>query len=74
MERSIILNDTQIKHKIKRIAYQIYEENIEESEIILAGINGNGFVFTHKIAEALRKISPLNVLVCEVIIDKKITE
>jgi len=71
MERSIILNDTQIKHKIKRIAYQIYEENVEESEIILAGINGNGFVFTHKIAEALREISPLNVLVCEVIIDKK---
>ncbi|PCH77353.1 MAG: phosphoribosyltransferase [Flavobacteriaceae bacterium] len=71
MERSIILNNTQILHKIKRIAYQIYEENVTESEIILAGINGNGYVFTLKIAEALRKISNLEVKVCEVIIDKK---
>ncbi|PCI35224.1 MAG: phosphoribosyltransferase [Flavobacteriaceae bacterium] len=71
MERSIILNDAQIKHKIKRIAYQIYEENVTESEIVLAGINGNGFVFTHKIAEALSKISPLKVHLCEVFIDKK---
>ncbi len=71
MERSIILNDAQIKHKIKRIAYQIYEENVTESEIILAGINGNGFIFTHKIAEVLAQISPLKVHLCEVFIDKK---
>lgn len=71
MERSIILNNAQIQHKIKRIAYQIYEENVSETEIILAGINGNGFVFTHKIAEVLSQISPLKVTLCEVFIDKK---
>jgi pyrimidine operon attenuation protein / uracil phosphoribosyltransferase len=37
-----ILNDRQIRNKLKRLTIQILENNIEESEIILAGINNNG--------------------------------
>jgi pyrimidine operon attenuation protein / uracil phosphoribosyltransferase len=37
-----ILDDRQIRHKLKRLTIQILENNIEESEIILAGINNNG--------------------------------
>ena len=33
-----ILNHNQIGQKIKRIAYQIYEANSFENEIIIAGI------------------------------------
>ena len=40
-----ILNHTDIEHKIRRIAYQIYETHLNEEEIVLAGINGNGYVF-----------------------------
>ena len=43
-KNNIILTNQEIKHKIKRIAYQIYESNVEESEIILAGIAENGYV------------------------------
>ena len=39
---TIILNHNQIDQKIKRIAYQIYEANSFENEIIIAGIQGNG--------------------------------
>ncbi len=71
MNQNLILNPVQINHKIKRIAYQIYETFSEEKEVVIAGINGNGFVFAQKIAEALAKIAPMNILVCEVHINKK---
>ena len=68
---SIILNQVQISQKIRRIAYQIYETNSSEEEIILAGILGNGFIFAEKLMEVLNEISPLNVILCKVNIDKK---
>ena len=71
MSRSIILNDQQIKDKIRRIAYQIYESNTKEKEIILAGIRQNGYVLAERIATVLSSISPIEVTLCEVLIDKK---
>ena len=72
MKSSIILTNEQIKNKTRRIAYQIYETNCNEKEIIIAGINGNGFVFAQNIATILNDISELKVILCEVKIDKKI--
>ena len=51
-----ILNHADIEHKIRRIAYQIYETHLNEEEIVLAGINGNGYVFAEKLAVALAGI------------------
>jgi len=70
-ENHIILNNTQINQKIKRIAYQIYESNSSEKEVIIAGIVGNGFIFSKKIAKVLEEISTIKVTLCEVLIDKK---
>lgn len=71
MESTIILTNEQIKNKTKRIAYQIYETNSNEKEIIIAGISGNGFVFAKNIAVILATISDLKIVICEVKIDKK---
>lgn len=71
MTKNIILTKEQIDHKTKRIAYQIYETFVDESEIVLAGISKNGFVFAEKIAEQLRVISEIEVCLCEVFIDKQ---
>lgn len=71
MSQNIILNHQEIEFKVKRIAYQIYETFIDEKEIIIAGINGNGIVFAEKITSVLQNISPIKVILCEVIIDKK---
>jgi pyrimidine operon attenuation protein/uracil phosphoribosyltransferase len=71
MNRSIILNNQQINHKIKRIAFQIYENNINEDSIVLAGIAKNGFIFAQKLKLVLEEISHLNILLCEVNINKK---
>lgn len=71
MSQSVILNNQQINHKIKRIAYQIYENNIDEKELILAGIKTNGYIFAQKIKKALNAICNIDIILCEVIINKK---
>jgi pyrimidine operon attenuation protein/uracil phosphoribosyltransferase len=71
MSQNIILNHQEIEFKIKRIAYQIYETFIDENEIVIAGIQGNGSIFANKIASELKNISPIKVVLCEVNIDKK---
>lgn len=67
----LILDHIQINHKIKRIAYQIYESNVDAGEIILAGIAHNGFELAKKLEEELKKISDLNLKLCEVKVNKK---
>ena len=56
---NIILNQKQIDHKTRRIAYQIYENNVSEKEVIIAGIVENGYLFAKKIKTAIEKISPI---------------
>jgi pyrimidine operon attenuation protein / uracil phosphoribosyltransferase len=65
-----ILTHTEIEHKIRRIAYQIYETFVDEETVVLAGIASNGFVLAQKIAMILEEISPLKIVLCEVFIDK----
>jgi len=67
---NIILTHEQIQHKIKRIAYQIYETNVKEKEIVIAGIAKNGFVFAQRLKTVLEDISDITVTLCEVTMDK----
>lgn len=69
--KQIILTHHEIEHKIKRIAYQIYESNVNEQELILAGIDGNGFLLAEKLRDVLKDISSIKVIICKVEIDKK---
>ncbi len=66
-----ILDHDAIVHKIKRIAYQIYESNVEEQEVVLAGIDSNGYVLAKKLKTILKKISTIEPVLCRVEIDKK---
>jgi len=68
---TIILDHNQINQKIIRIAYQIYEANSSEKEVVIAGIQGNGIYFAEQLATSLEKISSLKIILCEVYIDKK---
>jgi pyrimidine operon attenuation protein / uracil phosphoribosyltransferase len=70
MSKNIILTNQEIEHKIKRIAYQIYETFVDEEEIVIAGIASNGYTFAKKIATTLESISSLKVSLCEVQINK----
>lgn len=71
MTKSKILNKAQIQQKLKRMAWQIYEANYQETEITLAGIKGNGFVIAERLTEIISEISEIKVHLTEVIINKK---
>jgi pyrimidine operon attenuation protein/uracil phosphoribosyltransferase len=71
MSQNTILTHQEIEHKIKRIAYQIYETFVDEEEIVIAGIATNGFIFAQKIADALQEIATLKIALCEVNVNKQ---
>lgn len=71
MNQNIILTHEEIDHKITRIAWQIYETFSDEESIVIAGIASNGFIFAKKLAATLENISPLEVILCEVRINKQ---
>ena len=70
LTKKTILSHKEIEHKIKRIAYQIYESNVNETELIIAGIDSNGYLFAKKIKSILDKISSIKSTLCKVTIDK----
>ncbi len=69
--KNIILNHKEIHNKIRRIAYQIYESNVEETNVVLAGIENNGYLLAKKIKSQLDKISDINTTLCKVVVNKK---
>lgn len=71
LTKNTILSHKEIEHKIKRIAYQIYECNVDENVVVIAGIESNGFILARKIKQQLDKISVIESNLCKVIIDKK---
>ena len=66
-----ILSNVQIQHKIRRIAYQIYETNVSEKKIIIAGIEGGGLNFARKLQAVLQDITTAEIVLCKVMMDKK---
>ncbi|RFM30843.1 phosphoribosyltransferase family protein [Chitinophaga silvisoli] len=69
--KNVILTQDVIDKKIKRIAYEIYEHNSEEPEIILAGIWDRGTILAEKIAAILKEISPIRIKMIELKLDKQ---
>ena len=70
-DKKVILNDDQIRSKLKRISYQILETNSQSSELIIAGIESNGYLLAKELKKILNKLSNIEVTLCKVKIDKK---
>lgn len=70
--RRQILTALQTSQKIRRIAFEIYENNFQEKSIILAGIAGEGYEFAKRLTVELTDISPLKVELLELMFDKQI--
>lgn len=51
-----ILDHATIIQKIKRLSIEILENNYNESEIIIAGINNNGMLFANLLLNELKKM------------------
>jgi pyrimidine operon attenuation protein/uracil phosphoribosyltransferase len=69
-EKSLVLSGSQVIQKIRRIAYEIYENNFSEKSIVLAGIDGQGYELAKSIQKELKAISPLTISLVKVSLDK----
>lgn len=70
-ERTLILDHLKIQQKVNRMAYQIYEDNYDEKELIIAGIASQGYAFAKMLNKKLKEISPLEIKLVELKINKK---
>lgn len=66
-----VLEPLAIKHKIKRMALEIAEQNAEETELVIAAINGNGEVVAAKLKEQLQAIVPFQLQSLKININKR---
>ncbi|MBD8488041.1 phosphoribosyltransferase [Echinicola sp. CAU 1574] len=68
--KTLVLNHKQIQQKITRIAYEIYERNVGEGEVVFAGISGMGYVLAGLLVDKIKEISPLKVEKMKITLDK----
>lgn len=66
----LILDKETIMRKLRRMAYEIYEQNAEEKKLIFAGILDRGMTVALHLAEMLQKISPLQVSLLQIELDR----
>jgi pyrimidine operon attenuation protein / uracil phosphoribosyltransferase len=68
-----ILDAQSIRQKIVRIAFEILEDNYEESEIVIAGIcqDDEGYALAERIASELQRIGSLQVTLTSINLDKQ---
>ena len=67
----LILDKQQIAQKINRIAYQILEDNLDEKEIVLAGIWDRGYKLAIRLKSVLETIAAFKVTLVRVDIEKQ---
>ncbi len=70
MNKTVVLTNDQMKQKLQRMAWEIYEQNHSEDSIIVAGIAKRGFVLAEEIAKTLANISLIKVKLVSVNLDK----
>lgn len=65
-----ILNRPQILQKIKRMSYEIYEKNMEEKELVFAGVHERGYLFAKLLFTEFRQISAIPATLISIYLDK----
>jgi pyrimidine operon attenuation protein/uracil phosphoribosyltransferase len=72
MEKKVlILDEDRITRKLQRMAYQIWEHNSAEEEIVLVGIEGSGLAVAEDLGRRLKEISPIKIKVVSLRVNKK---
>lgn len=69
--RTTVLDSETAKRKIERIAWEIYERHIDESELYVIGIAESGYKLAQRILDNITRISPLKCELLKLEVDKK---
>ena len=70
IEKTKILDKKQLQQKINRLAWQIYEKNYTEKEIVIVGIEKRGVELANRISEVVSSISNIKVVRATINLDK----
>ena len=71
MAKTKILDTLQISRTLNRMAYEVYEKNYNEKELLLVGIEGNGYKVAERLYEILTKISSIKIKLSKLKLDKE---
>jgi len=69
-KKSKILNAEEINQKLKRLAWQVYEKNSVEKEVIIVGISERGLILAEKLEGHLQSISNIKTKTSHLELDK----
>jgi len=70
-EKKYILSKEVAEKKLRRMAYEILENNLDENMIILAGIRESGSIIAKMIQHILHEISSIQTELITITLDKK---
>jgi len=70
-QKKYILSKEVVDKKLRRMAFEILENNIDEKEVILAGIRESGSVVAKVIQQRLGEISSIKTELITITLDKK---
>ena len=70
--KTLVLSQAEVKLKIQRIAWDIYEKHIDADKIILVGIAKSGFWLAQQLQKVLKAISDQQIELVEKML-KKVT-
>jgi pyrimidine operon attenuation protein/uracil phosphoribosyltransferase len=69
-DKNLILDAPQVKQKIRRMAFEIYENNFKEKSLVIAGIDGQGYVLAKLLAKEIEAVAEIEVSLVKVTLDK----
>jgi pyrimidine operon attenuation protein/uracil phosphoribosyltransferase len=71
MEKKHILTGAQASMKLRRMAFEILENNLGEAHLVLVGIRDSGYTVARRLQLLLAEISPVRVSLFPMTIDKR---
>ncbi|MBW4891237.1 phosphoribosyltransferase [Mucilaginibacter sp. HMF5004] len=69
-KKILVLNQQQIQQKIDRIAYQVLEDNLDETEVVIAGILPRGNLLAERLKKVLDGIAPFKTTLLNIELEK----
>ena len=72
MSAKQVLDGPALLQKIRRISFQIFENNFEEKEIIIAGIVGQGLALAEMICKHMHEISTIQAKAVAIQLNKEV--
>jgi pyrimidine operon attenuation protein/uracil phosphoribosyltransferase len=71
MKKVRILDTIQIQQKLNRLAFEVYENNFAEKELLVVGIDGNGYKVAIQLVAKLKEISGIKISLGRISLNKE---